>query len=244
MEFGIPNNAWLGSRKVYNAKKKHLCLLNLLEIKPSQSDKLRILDAGCGTGLYGLILAENKDYEVIGVDITKTAIEKAKELAIRQNVSFYPMVGDLERLPFKDNTFDVVFSGRVLHHFPSLKNACSELCRVSNNGGIIAIVEINEANFALKVSRFVESIIGWGKLNRIIHFYDDYIREFEKAGVKDIHYSSCYAPLPPLTNDRRFIMKLLYTMRAMIFSIGMVILPRPLNGQDLLIKGMVGKQWQ
>jgi ubiquinone/menaquinone biosynthesis C-methylase UbiE len=243
---GIPNDAWLDSKKVYLSKKKHLELLGLLAYK---ADKILIIDAGAGPGTYGLVLAEQNNVEVIGVDISVAAIVKANERSFARKLPFHAFEGDLEHLPFKDGSFDIVFTGWTLHHFPSLDTVCSELCRILKPGGKLAIVEPNEANLMIRISRFIEDLlspiilkIGWDTPNRTIHTYNEYISEFRKNNCVDISYSSCYAGLPPiLKNNYSFVTRSLtslYYLRNMMLTISTKILPRPLNGPDLLITGV------
>jgi len=240
----VPPDYWLDIPRVYRAKRKHLQMLGLLDMKP---DGLVVLDAGCGAGAYSIILAQ-EGFKVIGVDIVVESINKAKEIVSRQGLSFQPMVGDIEALSFQDNTFDVVFTGWVLHHFPSLDKVCAELCRVLKPGGRIAIVEPNEANLAMRFSRFIENLfysislkIGLDTPNRETHYYGDYLKELRKGGIKGLKYSSCFASLPLLLHFRNFAVGVLFRavvrLRAGLFHLCTKMLPRPLNGQDLLIVG-------
>jgi SAM-dependent methyltransferase len=244
----IPPDGWLDRPQVYSAKRRHLELLGILGMR---RDKNLILDAGCGPGTYGVILAQ-EGFTVVGVDISGAAVSKAKERASREGLSFYPMEGDLESLPFGDGAFGLVFSGWVLHHFPSLGNVCSELCRVLKPGGRIAIAEPNESNLAVKVSRFAEDVFrpavlgaGWDTPNRTVHGYRDYLGEFRKGGIVDLRCFSCRTNLPPILDSRspaKTALELAYNLRACLFGLGAWVLPRPLNGSDLLITGRKGSR--
>lgn len=242
---GIPSDEWLNSPKVFASKKKHLELLGLLSAK---SEKSLVLDAGCGPGTYGLILAE-QGYDVIGIDISELAVKKANERALKKNLHFQAEKGDLEHLGFNDNTFDLIFVGWALHHFPSLEQVCSELYRVLKPGGKIAIVEPNEANLMAKFSRLVENIlspivlkVGWDTPNMTVHYYDEYLQALQKTDIINLAYSSCYANLPSILNShsiaKSMLLKPMYYLRSMLFKIGTKTLRRPLNGPDLLITGI------
>jgi len=91
--------------------------LRLLELTTAPSQ--RILDAGCGPGTYGIILAQC-GHEVIGIDISGSATVVAKKRADEKRVNFSPVVGYLEKLPFADDSFDICFCGYTLHHLPNL----------------------------------------------------------------------------------------------------------------------------
>lgn len=244
---GIPPDEWLNNPKVQEAKKKHLKLLGLLE---GEAEGL-ILDAGCGPGTYGIILANKHNLKVVGIDISKIAIRKARDRAFQKG-NFHPVEGDLEFLPFKDAQFDIVFVGWTLHHFPSLESVCKELSRVLKSDGKITIVEPNEANLTMRASRFVENIlsplilkIGWDTPNRTTYTYKDYLREFQRHDFINLRYSSCYASLPPIPNSRHPVanvaLGLIYHLRTFLFSLSTKLLSRPLNGPDLLMSAIKDK---
>jgi len=73
------------------------------------------LDAGCGSGVLSLQLADHVDY-MVGVDRSFLMIKLAKshqDNLKKKNVDF--IVADLEKLPFKDKCYDFVVSNTVLH---------------------------------------------------------------------------------------------------------------------------------
>ena len=92
----------------------------------------KVLDAGCGFGRDSFFLAKH-GFEVWGVDISSKAIKRAKRNFKARNLHF--SVGDIQNLDFKDNFFDAVYSGGVLHMLP-LEKPASEIYRVLKDGGI------------------------------------------------------------------------------------------------------------
>jgi SAM-dependent methyltransferase len=74
-----------------------------------------ILDIGCGNGRL-IDLFGNKNIRYTGVDSSKELIEIAKKHRGKQGKFIH---ANALSLPFKDNTFDTVFSIAVLHHVPS-----------------------------------------------------------------------------------------------------------------------------
>ncbi len=76
----------------------------------------KVLDLGCGNGRLIELLKDRKiDYT--GIDNSKELIGLAKEKHLNQKF----LVGDALNLPFKDNSFDLIYSIAVLHHIPSKK---------------------------------------------------------------------------------------------------------------------------
>jgi len=250
---GVPEDEWLEHTRGYRVRRKHLELLQLI---PSEGQL--ILDAGCGPGTYGIMLAQQGN-QVIGVEISPKSTQVAKERASRKGVAFYPLVGDLDRLPFKDNSFDICFCGWVLHHFPDADAAVAGFNRVLKPGGKIAIAEPNESNLAVRLSRFVEDLplvrgwvlkAGWDTPNRTVHRHEYYVRALQRQGFTDIKVSSCFpGGLPPLParsekGGLSFLKLLLIhglvRLRRLIFIAAAKVLPRPLNGGDLLITARKG----
>jgi SAM-dependent methyltransferase len=76
----------------------------------------RFLEVGCNWGRW-CISAARRGYEVVGVDPSLVAIRAAKRVAEQLGVDATYVVADARRLPFVDDTFDVVFSYSVFQHF-------------------------------------------------------------------------------------------------------------------------------
>lgn len=248
---GTPEDEWLDDTRGYHVRKTHLELLGLTALRGQ-----KILDAGCGPGTYGIMLAQAGN-EVVGVEISPGGVQVANQRAKEKGVNFTARVGDLENLPFADDSFDICFCGWVLHHFPDINKAVSELARVLKPGGIIGLAEPNESNLAVRFSRFIEDLPllrtwvlheGWDTPNRTINKHQKYVEALSQYGIKDIKVSSCFpGGLPPLPPKSRkgigyFISKLtinfLFNARRLIFIVAYRALPRPLNGADLLITGI------
>lgn len=91
----------------------------------------KYLDLGCGSG-YGAVKAANDGIKAIAVDIDKNAVSYM--ITLKKNYTDF-LLANGERLPFKDNTFDVVYSNHVLEHIPDDNTAIRELSRVLRRGG-------------------------------------------------------------------------------------------------------------
>jgi SAM-dependent methyltransferase len=98
---------------------------------------MRVLDAGCGTGVVA-ITAARLGATVNGADLTPQLLEKARENAHIASVSVEWIEGDVEQLPFADGEFDAVLS-QFAHMFaPRPDIAIREMLRVLRPGGTIA----------------------------------------------------------------------------------------------------------
>jgi 2-polyprenyl-3-methyl-5-hydroxy-6-metoxy-1,4-benzoquinol methylase len=95
-----------------------------------QSRIITFVDAGCAEGYYVKIVAEaQKETFCVGVDIARTYVEKAKKICNLLNVDY--VVCDIENLPFKTESIDVVLCSEVLEHVFNYQNAIFELFRIS-----------------------------------------------------------------------------------------------------------------
>lgn len=96
----------------------------------------RILDAGCGSGVTAAKLMQH-GYAVWGIDLAEPMIRQARELCGTDQFG----VGDIEHIPFADNTFDGVVSLGVIEYQESDEQTLREIHRVLSPGGraVIAI---------------------------------------------------------------------------------------------------------
>jgi len=94
-----------------------------------------ILDAGCGPGGNGAWLTRHG--RVVGVDVSAEALRFVRsgrpELA--------PVRADLQALPFREQTFDVVVAITVVCSVPDDAAAMTELARVLRPGGVALVLE-------------------------------------------------------------------------------------------------------
>ena len=97
-----------------------------------------LLDAGCGSGNFYESFSKTGMFpfiDYVGIDISRKNIQNCRELY--PGVRFE--VGDIQLLPFPDQSFDVVLASRVLEYLPitGMEQALRELMRVSRDAVII-----------------------------------------------------------------------------------------------------------
>ncbi len=124
----------LGIRKGFD---KDIIVIWLREIAKektkSELKKMKVLDGGCSIGEY-LVVAKAAGFgEMHGIDISLSGIKECKKRG------FECSVGDVRKLPYPDNTFDIVTSGGVVEHFKDSEKAVSEASRVLKKNGILLI---------------------------------------------------------------------------------------------------------
>ena len=121
----------------------------LAPVTPDDLRGKRVLDAGCGKGRHLLAAAEHGVGEMVGLDIS-SAVEVA-----RAATSHLPQVevvqGDLLAPPFREGSFDLVYSIGVVHHVPRPDAAIAALARRLRPGGVLHVwVYAHEGNFLVR----------------------------------------------------------------------------------------------
>lgn len=124
-----------------------------------------LLDVGCGAGHHSKDLAE-KGFDVTGVDISLKGLLQAEKISQTsgQDVGF--VMGDIESLPFSNDSYDVVFCSLILHHFPNKIRILEELSRVCkrflvafevNSYDPISFVRFNILNPTIGISNITKN---------------------------------------------------------------------------------------
>jgi SAM-dependent methyltransferase len=105
----------------------------------------RVLDVGCGTGLW--LEAQARAFpalSVAGVDPSPAMLARAAARLPRADLRVAPA----EAIPHPDAAFDVVASRFAYHHFRDLARALDELARVLAPGGLLHLANIVPARMA------------------------------------------------------------------------------------------------
>ena len=131
-------NAFAGTKRGAEADHLAECVTaGLLD-----TSALLAVDVACGPGTLTFPLAARVG-RVIGIDITPAMIESARGKAARkglQNVKF--ILGDARSLPFNNGAAGIVSCGFSVHHMLEPAKAVSEMARILNPGGRLAIMDL------------------------------------------------------------------------------------------------------
>lgn len=150
----------LGSRF---AREAYRCLKAFID---ERTDKI-ILEAGCGTGRLCCLLARDlPGSQVTGIDVSENSImaaNRVKDFFHIPNVDFRQ--GDVFRIPFPDNSFDVVYNEGVIEHFsmdhtPNYVDAVREMARVAKKGGAVIAAVPNWYNFPHTLYKWTLQTLG------------------------------------------------------------------------------------
>jgi ubiquinone/menaquinone biosynthesis C-methylase UbiE len=101
----------------------------------------RSLEIGAGTGYFTLNLLRRGIVEHgTAIDISPKMLDVLQATAAKLGVAVDTTPADAERLPFADESFDLVLGHAVLHHLPGLETALAECARVLRPGGTLAFM--------------------------------------------------------------------------------------------------------
>jgi SAM-dependent methyltransferase len=136
-------------------------VLSLINLTPG----MRVLDAGCGNGVYLRALA-GREVTAAGCDLSPGMLRGAGHPAVA--------CADVTALPLRDGAFDVVLAIHMLYHVPDRGAAVRELRRVLAPGGVCVAVT-NGARELLSLRRLTEQAVsqatpGW-RMRRATHAF-------------------------------------------------------------------------
>lgn len=159
----------------------------------------KCVDAGCGSGRYSEALVNLGAGHVTGVDASLNAVKRAKIMTKNKSKRLQFRQGDVLNLPFKEETFDFVFSNGVVHHTTDPFKGIYEIGRVMKDNGAAwlyidpfrglcwfitdAAREIcKDQEYATNISLF--KMFGLAP-NRIFHFLDFFHVPLQKSYAPD-----------------------------------------------------------
>lgn len=180
--------------------------LELMAKRWGLKDCKTVLDVGCGTGHWGRALSVflPKQAKIYGIDRESEWVTLAKEFSKDSKDRFEYSVSVAEKIPFPDNTFDLVTCQTLLLHVDDAKKVIKEMIRVLKPNGLLMVAEPNNAVCELlydtvsadeKIEDIVKTVEfhllcergqqklkeGFGSVGDLIPSY------FHDNGLKDIH---------------------------------------------------------
>jgi SAM-dependent methyltransferase len=99
----------------------------------------RVLEVGVGLGADHQRFAQ-AGARLCGIDLTERAVAHTQRRLALLGLESALSVGDAEKLPFADASFDVVYSWGVIHHSPDTARAVAEMHRVLRPGGTARVM--------------------------------------------------------------------------------------------------------
>jgi len=171
--------------------------VKLIEDHCEENSAAKILDYGCGSGILNLLLLLKGYSNVHGVDVVEKFDSKILEHMQFDNASF-KLIGEDERLPFDDATFDVITSSLVLEHVENVDFYYSEASRLLKPGGVCFF------NFPHRLKPYDSHSRCW-----FIHYFPKSIRKllWDIFARQDGDYLNNYLFLKTVSYHKRIAMK-------------------------------------
>lgn len=161
-------------------KKDYPDVLEELEKEPFTD----LLDCGCGTApMLTLLKQKYPDRHYTGIDLTPEMIEVARAKGM-PGVEL--VVGDCEKLPFPDASFDAVICCQSFHHYPNAQDFFDSVCRVLRPGGRLVLRDMTAKTAAMRwffnhVELPLVNLFGHGDVR--VYGVEDVRRLCAKAGL-------------------------------------------------------------
>ena len=160
-----------------------------------------VLDVACGSGAFAL-LAAREGAEVTGIDLADNSIAKARARAKQEGLAIRFEQGDVEALPFEDDSFDYVVSLIGAMFAPRPELVVSEMLRVCKPQGVVAMANWTPEGFVGKMFKVVASHISPpGMPSPLLWGNEEVVRKRFAEGVAYVQVSRRYYvmeyPFPP-----------------------------------------------
>jgi len=145
-----------------------------------------ILDLSCGDGRtaeqVSRLLPQSK---ITGIDISDKSIAHAKSRDVK-SANF--VVGEVDDLPFEDDSFDCIYSINSFHHYPEPEKSFAEMVRVLKTGGKLYLADIYLWSV---VRQIINAFLPYGnKGDYKIHSKQEFLKMAHDAGLENIEYKS------------------------------------------------------
>lgn len=159
----------------------------LLERLGPRPAEVSLLDIGCGGGLLAERFAR-LGCRVVGIDPSMPSIQAAWEHASRERLGIRYGVGEGERLPFADGSFDAACCCEVLEHVRDPGRVIGEAARVLRDDGVFFYDTVNRTLASRVVTIWIAQECPWTRfLPRGLHDWDRYIRPEELDALLASH---------------------------------------------------------
>lgn len=153
----------------YSMNKRMNTTLELLDAY-ADNRQLTVLDAGCGPGV---VLNEicKRGHRAEGIDVSTAMVDEANTTLAKFGVTnAHCQTGDIEALPFENNSFEVVVSLGVLMYLSSDHKALLEISRVVKPGGMVLLVLPNLTRLNMLLDPYYiyrAAMYAWHKLPKV-----------------------------------------------------------------------------
>lgn len=143
------------------------------------------LEAGCGLTVMGMEMSK-RGYRIFGIDNNLDILLKARSVYKERGIEGNFVCGDLVYCPFKDNTFDFIYSGSTIEHIEETDRVVREFSRILNpQGRVFNTVPYASLGTIIYGQRFgnIPQVAMVKEISEFIH-YKVFERKFNRFGLE------------------------------------------------------------
>jgi ubiquinone/menaquinone biosynthesis C-methylase UbiE len=165
---GLPMEGMIAkwyARTTFKDLKRHKGMAKRLVEKIPERGK--VLEIAPGPGYFSIELAKLGNYQISGLDISKSFVEIARRNAEEAGLKIDFREGNASAMPFEDNTFDFTFCQAAFKNFSEPVKAIAEMYRVLRPGGVSLISDLRRDASPEEIEREIQGM-GLGPVNQFM----------------------------------------------------------------------------
>ena len=155
---------WYAKTTLKDLKRHKLMAKQLVEKIPANG---KVLEIAPGPGYFCLELARLGNFQITGLDISKSFVEIARRNAADVGLAIDFREGNASAIPFSSETFDFTFCQAAFKNFSEPVKAIAEMYRVLKPKGVAVIVDMRSDALAEDIEREVKGM-GLGFINEFM----------------------------------------------------------------------------
>jgi ubiquinone/menaquinone biosynthesis C-methylase UbiE len=156
--------SWYAKTTFKDVKRHKLMAKQLVEKIPANG---KVLEIAPGPGYFCIELAKLGNYQITGLDISKSFVEIARKNAAEAGLKIDFQEGNASAMPFEDNTFDFTFCQAAFKNFSEPVKAIAEMYRVLRPGGLSILSDLRRDASAEDIEREIQGM-GLGRINQMV----------------------------------------------------------------------------
>ena len=156
--------SWYAKTTFKDLNRHKVMAQGLIEKIPANG---KVLEIAPGPGYFCIELAKLGDYQITGLDISKSFVEIARKNAAQAGLKIDFREGNASAMPFPNNTFDFTFCQAAFKNFSEPVKAIAEMYRVLKPGGMAVIADMRHDASAAEIEREVNNM-DLGPINRFM----------------------------------------------------------------------------
>jgi ubiquinone/menaquinone biosynthesis C-methylase UbiE len=156
--------SWYTKTTLKDLKRHKLMAKQLVEKIPANG---KVLEIAPGPGYFCIELAKLGNYQITGLDISKSFVEIARRNAADAGLKIDFRQGNASDMPFANETFDFTFCQAAFKNFSEPVKAIAETYRVLRPKGVAIIVDLRRDASQEDIDREIKGM-GLGHINEVL----------------------------------------------------------------------------